>query len=73
MTFEAGVKIITIVIAWRGKVVFLNLMFTLSQCCVVIVMQIKLTVIVAEERLSNLVPFPSRFKEGRSLTTGLQG
>ena len=48
MTFEAGVEIITIVIAWRGKVVFLNLMLTLSQSCVVIVMQIKLTVIVGE-------------------------
>ena len=48
MTFEAGVEIIITVIAWRGKVVFLNLMLTLSQCCVVIVMQIKLTVIVGE-------------------------
>ena len=54
MTFEAGVEITTSVIAWRGKVVFLNLMLTLSQCCVVIVMQIKLTVIVGEQRLSNL-------------------
>ena len=48
MTFETGVEIITIVIAWRGKVVFLNLMLTLLQCCVVIVMQIKLTVIFGE-------------------------
>ena len=40
MTFEVGVEIIT--------VVFLNLILTLSQCCVVIVMQIKLTVIVGE-------------------------
>ena len=48
MTFETGVEIMTIVIAWRGKAVFLNLMLTLSQCCVVIVTKIKLTVIVGE-------------------------
>ena len=54
MAFEGGVEIITTVIAWRGKVVFLNFMLTLLQCCVVIVMQIKLTVVVREQRLSNL-------------------
>jgi len=43
MAFEGGV-----VIAWRGKVVFLNFMLTLLQCCVVIVMQIKLTFVVVE-------------------------
>ena len=48
MAFEGGVEIITVVIAWRGKVVFLNFMLTLLQCCVVIVMQIKLTVVVVE-------------------------
>ena len=48
MAFEGGVEIATIVIAWRGKVVFLNFMLTLLQCCVVIVMQIKLTVVVVE-------------------------
>ena len=47
MAFEGGVEIITIVIAWRGKVVFLNVMLT--QCCVVIDMQIKLTVVVVVE------------------------
>ena len=48
MAFEGGVEIITIVIAWRGNVVFLNFMLTLLQCCVVIVMQIKLTAVVVE-------------------------
>ena len=46
MAFEGGVEIVTIVIAWRGKVVFLNFMLTLLQCCVDIIMQIKLTVVV---------------------------
>ena len=46
MVFEGGVEIVTIVISWSGKVVFLNFMLTLLQCCVVTVVQIKLTVVV---------------------------
>ena len=46
LAFEGGVEIVTIVITWSGKVVFLNFMLTLLQCCDVVVMQIKLTVVV---------------------------
>ena len=57
MAFEGGVEIDAIVIAWSGKVVFLNFMLTLLQCCVVIIrvstnsviiIQIKLTVVVVD-------------------------